>query len=120
LLSPLLLPPLPLPSLLHATLVAIAIDLFVAIAIAGLPPLLPLPLPSLLPLLSTPCHPFCQHHCLAVLALFLALHPHIPIAIAIAPLPLPTLSPTSLIAIAINHIVAIALFAIACPPPLLP
>ena len=47
LLSPLLLPPSPLPVLLPATsptLVAITITIFVAIAIARLPPLSPLPL----------------------------------------------------------------------------
>jgi hypothetical protein len=96
-----------------------AIAIFVAVAIAlatlaialCLPPSSLLPLPSLsLPLLSPlhACHPCCHCHHLAALALSVACrpccHPHHPLT----PSPLPSLSPATLIAVAITHIGASA------------
>ncbi len=105
--SPLLLPPLPLPSSLPGTVVAIAIILFVAVAIAvaRLPPLLPLQSPSSSLLQSTrnPCR---HRHRLIALALFVTRHPHC--RRPLQPLPFPSLSSASLIAVAIAIAIAIA------------
>jgi hypothetical protein len=121
---PSLLPPLPFLVLLPATLVTNVNALFIAVAIDHPPFLLPSPPPSLLLLPSLACHPCCRCHCSCRhhIALFVAHHPHHHCHRPCRPHP--CLSPTSLVSIAITHIVAItvaiALVTIDRLPPLLP
>jgi hypothetical protein len=78
----------PLPSLLPATTVAVAITLFVTIGIYHLPSLL---------LLSSPFYPCPLCH----------QPPSSPLPLPLPPLLLPSLSPATLVTIAIPHVVAV-------------